>query len=263
MEVRPLLLSLLLITLIGYQLAAFIWRTVAPLQVEQSATTPTSASSPPAADAEGIVARRLFGHSGETPAPTRLDAPDTRLNLTLRGIAAATVPAASRALIAGPDGVEKVYAVGATVPGGATVHEVLADHVLLNRRGTLETLRLPRHGMPAGMATTTVQTTRLLDNFEEQSATAGSDQLAEVVRPQAVLADGQLLGYRIYPGRDRQRFAALGLRAGDLVTAINGVSLTDPGTGMEALQAIAGSDHVTLTVERGGQIENLTLRLEQ
>ncbi len=258
-----MLLSLLLVILIGHQLATLVWKSVAPRQAEQGVATPPPISPAPATDAEAIVARHLFGQSGEAPAPARHDAPDTRLNLTLRGIASATEPTSSRALIAGPDGVEKVYAVGTSVPGGATVHEVLPDRVLLNRRGTLETLRLPRHGMPAGTASPAAQTTRVLDNFEEQSATVGVEQLAEVVRPQAVLSDGQLRGYRMYPGRDRQRFASLGLRAGDLVTAINGVSLTDPVTSMEALQAIAGSDQVTVTLERGGQVENLTLRLEQ
>src|SRR5262249_11027886 len=38
----------------------------------------------------------------------------------------------------------KLYVSGETVPGGARLHAVYSDHVLLERNGTLESLFLPR-----------------------------------------------------------------------------------------------------------------------
>jgi general secretion pathway protein C len=255
-------ISVVLVILLGRELATLGWSVLVPPETRSASIPADQLQAPPAPDADRIAARSLFGRAdGDTGRIMELEAPDTRLNLTLRGIASATDPAASRVLVAGPDGREQVYATGATVPGGATVHRILTDRVLLDRRGTLETLRLPRQSSAnAGARVGAATTAAVVDNLRD---VAGAEELAEVVRPQPVLADGRLRGYRLYPGRDRQRFAALGLRAGDLVTAIDGTPLNDADAGMESLQALASSEEVTLTIERGGQVENLTIRLDR
>lgn len=251
--------SLLLVLLLGYLLAQLTWRIVAPPAATGTSSAP-AASAPARVDPGQIAARNLFGRADPTAAPVIVDAPDTQLNLTLRGIAAASRDEASRALIAGPDGRERVYAVGATLPGGATVNRVLPDRVLLERRGTLETLRLPRESAAAPATPLAPPPGGVVDNLSD---IAGTEALAEIVRPMPVRVDGQLRGYRVYPGRDRQRFAALGLRAGDLVTAVDGVALDNAEAGPAALQRLMGAEQVTLTIERGGQVESLTVRLEQ
>ena len=80
-----------------------------------------------------------------------------------------------------------------------------------------------------------------------------------MIRPQPVFKDGQQQGYRVYPGRQRQQFAQLGLRPGDLVTQINGMALNDPARGMEIFRGLADATSVSVTVERNGQMEVLTL----
>lgn len=248
-------ISLILVLLIGHQLARLTWTLVTP-DATTVAETNADRPAPTQVDPARIAARNLFGRADPEQRPVVVDAPDTQLNLTLRGIAAAGNDESSRALIAGPDGRERVYAVGATVPGGATVHRVLPDRVLLDRRGTLETLRLPRDSaQPAGSALAPPPG-GVVDNLQDIS---GAEDLAEIVRAQPVTTDGQLRGFRVYPGRDRQRFAALGLRAGDLVTAVDGVALDD----VDALRRLMGSEQVTLTIERGGQVESLTVRLDR
>ncbi len=86
---------------------------------------------------------------------------------------------------------------------------------------------------------------------------------SEIVRPQPVFANGVQRGYRVYPGRNRQQFAKLGLRPGDLVPSINGTPLDDPARGMEIFNAMGASDRVTVTVERNGQPQELTLNMAQ
>ncbi len=76
-------------------------------------------------------------------------------------------------------------------------------------------------------------------------------------------AAGKLRGFRAYPGRNRQIFNKLGLKAGDLVTAINGTALDDPQRGQEIFNTIQTSDHVTVTIERGGQKQDITLNIAQ
>ncbi|MDH3915422.1 MAG: PDZ domain-containing protein, partial [Chromatiales bacterium] len=75
--------------------------------------------------------------------------------------------------------------------------------------------------------------------------------------------DGQQQGDRVYPGRERQQFAKLGLRPGDLITQINGMSLEDPARGMEIFRGLSDATQVSVTVERGGQTEILTLDTSQ
>jgi general secretion pathway protein C len=82
---------------------------------------------------------------------------------------------------------------------------------------------------------------------------------AELLRPQPVFAGGSLRGYRVYPGRNRAQFARLGLQPGDLVLAVNGAALDDPNRGLETLRGVGQGSAVTLTVERGGQQQQITV----
>ena len=70
-------------------------------------------------------------------------------------------------------------------------------------------------------------------------------------------------GYRVYPGRDRKQFAALGLRPGDLIKDIDGAALTNPQQATEIFQGLGQKDQVSVTVERNGTPEVLVLRTSQ
>ena len=76
-------------------------------------------------------------------------------------------------------------------------------------------------------------------------------------------AAGKLRGFRAYPGRNRAIFNKLGLKPGDLVTAINGQALDDPQHSQEVFNTIQTSDHVTVTIERGGQKQDISLNIAQ
>ncbi len=192
-----------------------------------------------------------------------VDAPDTRLNLELRGTIEAEDE--SLAIIAEGGRDEKVYAIGDAVAGGASLHTVYTDRVLLRRAGQLETLRLPRatesgnKGAPPrrqGAAPSRASSIR-------EIVSQAPAKLTDVIRPQPVFRDGKQQGYRVYPGRDRQRFSALGLRPGDLITQINGLSLDDPARGMEIFRSLGDATQVSVTLERSGQAQVLTLDTSQ
>jgi general secretion pathway protein C len=70
-------------------------------------------------------------------------------------------------------------------------------------------------------------------------------------------------GYRVYPGRDRKQFAALGLRPGDLIKDIDGAALTNPQQATQIFQNLGNAEQVSVTVERNGQPEVLVLRTGQ
>lgn len=275
-ERLPAWVSFLAVLLLGYYLARLIWSfyPVAesppwqPPALLQSAS-PVAVSQ---SDYASIGAAHLFGEvSHDVPSisgDAALTAPDTGLSLQLRATITADDPKVAHAIIADSSGTEKVYFAEMPVPGGATLQKIQPDLVILSRAGQLEVLRLPRasgstSGRPApAPAQNTARFPAVQADVEEFVAqnTAG---FLEVVRPQPFMPNGQLKGYRIYPGPNRQQFAALGLRAGDLITEINGVVLNNPAQGTEVFRSLGGATQVTVTLERDGQPQVLSLNMDQ
>jgi general secretion pathway protein C len=138
--------------------------------------------------------------------------------------------------------------------------------VILDRNGQQEALLLPKQSTaslsiarppPPGQPNN-----QFADNLRRLAET-NPGAFAEVVRPQPVFANGVQRGYRVYPGRNRQQFAKLGLQPGDLILSINGTPLDDPQRGMEIFNTMSSSDRVNVTIERNGQSQELTLNTAQ
>jgi general secretion pathway protein C len=225
----------------------------------------------PALDVQSIVSAHLFGVATVDPtAQDPANAPQSTANLLLAGTIASQDPKRGFAIIS-DGGPSKVYSVGDNV-GGASLHSVYLDHVILDRGGALETLLLPRllgPGMhappvmrrPGGADARTVAA---VDNIRRmvQQDPGLLDQVMRTV-PSYDNVAGKLRGFRAYPGRNRQIFMKLGLKPGDLVTAINGTALDDPQRSQDVFNTIQTSDHVTVTVERGGVKQEISLNIAQ
>ncbi|GEM_PF-5509804 len=70
--------------------------------------------------------------------------PSTQLQLTLEGtVVSNEAPAQSYAMISAPNQPTKVYKVGDTLPGNATITRIAKHYVVLDDNGTLEKLALP------------------------------------------------------------------------------------------------------------------------
>jgi general secretion pathway protein C len=213
------------------------------------------------ADVQMIVNAHLFGVAGAPASADPSAAPATQMPLVLVGVIAQTDPEKGLAIIGESATAAKVYAVGKTVNGGAKLHSVYADRVVLDRNGRLETLALPKQYKGGGVARQVVAVTPGPGLGAQIQAMASQNpaSITEIIRPQPVFANGQQRGYRVYPGRNRAQFSQLGLLPGDLVTAINGTPLDDPARGMEIFQSINSAVEATVTVERNGQVQNLTI----
>jgi general secretion pathway protein C len=215
-------------------------------------------------DVQAIVNANLFG-TAQVEAPVAGPAPETQLNLVLSAVFASADPEKGLAIIGESAQQTKVYSVGDTIRTGTRLHAVYPDRVILDRGGGLETLALPKRNlvaMAARPAPPQRQPNRVIENLRRVAET-NPTAFAEIVRPQPVFANGVQRGYRVYPGRNRQQFAKLGLQPGDLVLSINGTPLDDPQRGMEIFNTIGTSDRVQLTVERNGQSQELTLNTSQ
>ena len=282
--VLPPWISLVLVVASAWQLARLTW-TVMP-GGDAGALPPLPVAAPGASVSQaagggaGIDTKRagnLFGQAADETAAPEIDEeiPDveTSLNLTLTATIAANNPDRARAIIADAGGNQSVYRVDETIQAGVRLHAIFIDQVSLNNRGKIEALKLPLAG--DGSATparsqprrTTAAPSRSTGN--QRTAAQRSDlrealardpaKLTNLIRPQPVFANGKQLGYRVYPGRQRQEFARLGLKPGDLVTQINGTPLDDPARGLDIFRSLSDSTQVSVTVERNGTSQVLVL----
>lgn len=269
----PKLASLVLAALILLQLLQIGYSLLSkPLKSPQPVVT-ASAPRPQRSgvDIQTVVSAHLFGvPPADLAAQDPENAPQSSANLILAGTIATQDPKRGVAIISDAGGPSKVYAVGERI-SGAILHSVYLDHVILDRAGALETLLLPRQLLPSSRAAAVPRrqgadprTVAVVDNIR-RLVTQDPSILDQVMRtvPSYDNAAGKLRGFRAYPGRNRAIFNKLGLKAGDLVTAINGTPLDDPQRSQDVFNTIQTSDHVTVTVERGGQKQDITLNIAQ
>jgi len=285
--VLPPLATGVLILAIAYQLSGLTWTLLSgptldePAPIIASGTTGSTARP----DASSYAALQGWKPFGEPPEPGAapvveavVDAPDTTLNLQLWGVHGASdaasgtdEPEIGAAFISSGRGEQKVYYVGDTIEGGsgATLHSVYYDRVLLNRGGRLETLRLPQD--LAAAAPTTIRRPDFQPTPTAAPPAASireviSDNAArftEVIRIVPDMRGGQMSGFRLTPGRDREAFAALGLRPGDVLTEVNGMILNDPQTAAQVFSALGETSMANVTVLRDGNPQVLTIDMSQ
>lgn len=282
----PILASLLMLLLVAQGLARLTWELM-PAQQSSLSPGPVPAialDSRAATGSQGdtaiqdIARWHLFGEMNQpiTPLPVQtrpVDAPETKLNLKLRGVVASNNPDLARAIIAEgrSNGEEKAYAIGDTLPGNAVLREIYDQHVILEYRGRLETLSLPKDELPEGPASPVPSSQRSSTRFGSQASVQQEpsvllaqyrdalvndpDSLANLVRFSVVTdgETGETRGYRLSHGRDRSLLGRFQLRSGDVVTEINGISLNDPLKALEVMRSLSTASTINLQVERRGR----------
>lgn len=272
----PAWVSLVIVVLIGWQLAKIIWSFVPGTDVGTPVIVPlgqnTAVAMNDSAHVQSIANVHIFGEADAADEPILVAAetdnlPDTDLqNLTLKGTYTAESADMSIAIIADGNNKEDIFSIGDTVASNATLHAVHVDRVVLNERGELTNLALPREFAKTTPRTSVrrTSTVRPANTQSIQSVVAKNvSRLADIIRPTPYFQNGQQQGYRVYPGRDRRKFAALGLRPGDLIKQIDGQSLTDPTQAMQIFQSLGTANQVSVTIERNGIQQTLVLRTEQ
>lgn len=271
--------ALILVLLLAHALAEFTW-VVLPTPHQALPPPPAgsaAATSATQVDYRKIAALHLFGQAEQTSAAARssapIDAPETRLNLTLSGILLNTDPELTRAIISAPGREEEIYRPGSQLPGGAVIDQIYADRVMLLRNGQYETLRLPEESQAL---TASRGTTRPSRNARP-AARSESEGLAAirqdiVANPQNVAtyiqgepvnrAGGGIAGFRVFAGQNRAVFEQSDLQEGDIITNVNGIQLDGLDKAAEAMSQLASSNNVTVTVLRNGAEHTLQIQLQ-
>lgn len=274
----PRLASAVLAVAVGWQLAALGWTLApapppaAPAPVADTGAMGPNGGSPQPNAAGRVASLQLFGAApgdagaaaAEAAAPA--DAPETQLNLTLRGVYA---PGSGEglAIISAGSGREKVYAVGDTIAGDARIAGIHADRVVLRRNGRAETLRMSLadaapSSSPNGGSQASSREREIAERARElrQRLLENPVELARMVRFQPYVQNGNLVGYRIQPrSADAEQLRALGLQPSDVVTSVNGRPLNDPRQANEALQSLRDARTIRITFLRNGEQRSMTI----
>ena len=243
---------------------------------EQSITSwkaQASSSSRPQStlDISSLQKSHLFGeYNAETPQvieqPVIQDAPKTRLNLVLVGAVASSDPNRSLAVIANR-GKQATYGISEEIEGTrAKLKAVLIDRVIIDNSGRDETLmlegleykRLSVSAPAKPRASASVRGNNpgsAEEKLEEIKAKITQDpqQIFQYVRLSQVKRDGNVIGYRVSPGKDPELFKSVGLQSGDIATQLNGQDLTDPAAMGTIFRSISDLTELNLVVERDGQ----------
>jgi general secretion pathway protein C len=269
--------NILLVIWLAWLLASLGWLLFpGPESLPLAQQSPAGVPAPvkrrqPAIDEQQIAAWHIFGVAGqEEPAvQAAVEAPDTSLKLTLRGVLASDDPNEARAIVGDPRGQEEHYAVGDPLPGNAKLTEIYPDRIILERNGRYETLRLPRDLTPGQASVPDRPQVQI--GGETNRAAAFNRYRNEVrqnpssflnyVRATPARQDGKFIGFRLQAGRERGALKELGLQPGDIVTSINGVQIDSPAKGMQAMQALGEGSNVNVTLLRGGQETSLNMVL--
>lgn len=227
------------------------------------------------------------------------NAADTQLNLVLRGVLSSNDEKAARAIIATGERAD-VYGIGDTLPEGnnVTLAKVLDLRVIINNNGSFESLWMYKDDPNAPKLGTAVEpppdtnpavsggyANPPYQQYQQQqpiftgggsprfgppspapAADAGAAQmsktLADVVAMSIYRENGQVVGYKIRPGRNAEMFNSLGLQTDDIVTAVNGVPLSSPGKIMEIYKSMGSATSANLEIRRGGSTVNLDVMLK-
>ncbi len=296
---QQLALGLLVIWL-AWLLAQMVWMLVpkptipaAKIDMTSLSATQPSSKDKSSVDIAGLKALNPFGNPqaqaevAKTPLSNiEQEAADTQLNLVLRGLVYSSDEKVARAVIASSDK-QEVYAVGDPIPmtNNVTVAKILADRVIINNNGTFESLWLfkddPNAPRPAYAANPRIENQffgaqpplgavdqenhnyPVAAPVEPNNLAQVSSTLSDVVAMSIERKEGQIIGYKIRPGRNAEMFTNLGLQTDDVVTAVNGMPLNNPRNITEIYRSMGSATSANLQILRNGTTVNLDISLNQ
>jgi general secretion pathway protein C len=275
-------------------LARLVWLLVPRGDAVLDASAARVGAAAGSAPAQSIAKWHLFGN---TPgATTGANAAVSTTGMVLRGTLADRDPAAGIAVISGGggDGAERAFRAGETVAGSIKLARVYPDRVVLLRDGVEETLALTRDRNlepgsivrqpgDARASSTTTSTPQGIAAANAAAANAAAvraahappdwqqtidrlrqnpEELARRVQIVPVVDGGKLTGVRVAPGSDAALIGQIGLKSGDVVTAINGAPVDSLARGQQILESLRSASNARVTVLRDGKPTDVVISLK-
>ena len=268
-----------------YLLAKLTWYTVElflvgkPAVVRPEIVVAASAPKQTKADIKAVSRASIFGEKSKevvkaAPKPVEVEkVKESSLNVKLRAVFVSENRKAANATLEIKRGQQEVLFIGDKFSGGAELIEVLPDRIIISRNGSREAIKMeefaPAQGgiasySPPGGSSGGVKSSRNIDKRNDRGASRELQRLrkdfqenpgsiSKFITGSPHMVDGELVGFKIRPGRNRRLFNKLGLRRDDVVTSINGTALSNTQAAMSMMGQIDSAQEISLTVLRGGE----------
>lgn len=211
----------------------------------------------------------LFDAPAGAGAQVAQPAPQTRLNMTLRGVRSG---ANGSAVIETPNQGQRSIPVGGEIAPGVTLVAVEDERVIINRNGARESLFLteaaarrareqqsaPQSARPASPAPAAADSALSGQPDLELARRLDRGDWIDGLRLEPLLEDGRLSGMRVRETSARDVLRASGLMPGDVITRLNGEPLTRASAAAQVMGDLENATEIAVTVRRGA--EEITLR---
>ena len=269
-------------------------------RAEINPVKPLSAVESASINIDRLVERALFGSHGNQqiktnpsvykPEGIESSAVETRLDIELRGIVAFSADGSGVAIIENDDK-QRLYSVGDRITVKSTNRIILAkvmqNSVVLDNGGAYELLTLfkdseldklqpisvisePVDLISKSNQSKTETVTRISKNAGRQIAAyrdaiyADPAEIMKSIRIKPVTQENSLIGYQVASsaGGTNELIKLLGLRAGDIITEVNGIVLDDPSNTVSLYQELKDSSALYLSLLRDGDMVSLSVDLE-
>jgi general secretion pathway protein C len=268
----PALAQFAALALLAWILAHWSWVLLAPRQ--QAVQPAAAAASLSKVLAEKVVTLHLFGGGtvGSEATPALIAAAPS--NISLRGIyATADGRSGFAALVI--DGNPVAAVVGQEFAPGMVLQRAYPDSIEMLRGGQVESVRLPNapisgtggvNPATSGIGGTPQLQIRITQLGAQQFAFARKELLAALKRPDQLTLLGR---YVPHPrgGALLERSPSgglpekLGLKVGDVITSLNGKSLSGPGDVARLYDQLVKNERVSVDVLRSGGKMNFGLQV--
>ncbi|MCV6604906.1 MAG: type II secretion system protein GspC [Porticoccaceae bacterium] len=230
-------------------------------------------------DVNKLLQLNVYGVAGEVPVDQPIDivlteqdieAEDTRLALTLTGVLSSNDTQSARAMIA-HNNKQAIYSVGDKLPAGrnVTLDRVLERRVILNNAGRYESLWLFEEMEKTELLVETPPSASVVPDTGRSAASQRTaaravtqalptpETLAQVVR-----VTPHKKGFSVKPLKNLAQFEQLGLKTGDVVTAVNGTAVSaNPEELRQLYLEVLQSPTAQMQVLRNGQTVNIDVDL--
>ena len=248
-----LLLALLVLFVIAKLLLPSSTASRFDFKLPATESQPLSSSQTPL---KTLLQAHLFGDKPGLPIKLpALQAPETTLKLNLKGVMMAQSANDSYAIISSPSVPDRSYNLNDILPGNGRITHIFTDRIILDNSGRQESLRLslPIGSQPAPASNRSSKSNQgrraTISGFRDQFVKNPS-VLGDILSAEPVTLKNGHSGWQVSPGKNTTLFNQLGLKPGDLVMAINGVSAKNSLSRIALLNELATADQINLKVLR-------------
>ena len=257
--------SLLLLIYIAFMAAKITWliapstnQTVLTQHINSAMATPGQLSDKNH-DLSTLQALNLFGQYNtqekEVVVEQITNAPETRLQLTLSGLVASDDVNIAAAIIE-HKGKQETYGIGDIIKETrASLEQVLIDRVIIKQSGRAETLMLD--GADYNQPAQTVSHKQLRADL-----TNNPGKITDYLRISPTRSAGELIGYRLSPGKNPDFFNQSGLKSGDIAVQMNGYNLLVALEAAQAMAALKTERDISLLVNRNTDLIQILFSIE-